>query len=324
MNIDFELALSRLANDPTDLIAWSVILDAFNNKIANTRTINGKNLISDIVLDLDSSDFANQGTTTTVLHGNASGNPSWGSIVTNDITDFSVTVEKMQQIPTARILGRLNINTGLVEILTGTEATTLLELFKTDSTLKGLVPGSNSVGTSYFLRADGTWAIPTNTVHSSLSNLSYAASGHTGFEPSITAGTTGQYYRGDKTWQTLPSSTSVWGAITGTLANQTDLQAVLDLKAPVNSPTFTGTVTGTFSGNITGNVTGNADTATNATNATNTGITNDVATNASMFLTWVTANTGNLPQKVSSTKLWFNPSTAILYCSGDIIAYSTP
>jgi hypothetical protein len=31
---------------------------------------------------LASSDFLNQGTTTTVLHGNASGNPSWGSIFT--------------------------------------------------------------------------------------------------------------------------------------------------------------------------------------------------------------------------------------------------
>lgn len=49
-----------------------------------------------------------------------------------------------------------------------------------------------------------------------------------------------------------------------------------------------------------------------ATNATNIGITDDVATNASMFPLWVTANTGNLPAKVSSTKLFFNPSTGLL------------
>lgn len=41
-------------------------------------------------------------------------------------------------------------------------------------------------------------------------------------------------------------------------------------------------------------------------------IANDTTTNASMFPTWVTANTGNLPLKVTSTKLSFNPSTGIL------------
>lgn len=35
-----------------------------------------------------------------------------------------------------------------------------------------------------------------------------------------------------------------WGAITGTLSAQTDLQSALDLKAPLASPTFTGTVGG--------------------------------------------------------------------------------
>ncbi len=80
----------------------------------------------------------------------------------------------------------------------------------------------------------------------------------------------------------------------------------------------------TFAGPLTvasfvGALTGNADTATlatTATNATNTAITNDTTTNADMFPTWVTANTGNLPQKVSSTKLIFHPSTGILTATG--------
>lgn len=49
-----------------------------------------------------------------------------------------------------------------------------------------------------------------------------------------------------------------------------------------------------------------------ATNATNTAITDDTTTNATMYPTWVTAATGNLPQKVSSSKLFFNPSTGTL------------
>jgi len=41
-------------------------------------------------------------------------------------------------------------------------------------------------------------------------------------------------------------------------------------------------------------------------------IVDDTATNATMYPTWVTANTGNLPLKVTSTKLFYNPSTGTL------------
>ena len=61
-----------------------------------------------------------------------------------------------------------------------------------------------------------------------------------------------------------------------------------------------------------GALTGNASSATNATNATNIGITEDTATATPVYPTWVTANTGNLPQKTTSTKLSFIPSTGVL------------
>jgi hypothetical protein len=63
---------------------------------------------------------------------------------------------------------------------------------------------------------------------------------------------------------------------------------------------------------FTGALSGNASTATTATNATNTAVTDDTSTNATVYPTWVTANTGNLPQKTTSTKLSFNPSTGAL------------
>lgn len=67
-----------------------------------------------------------------------------------------------------------------------------------------------------------------------------------------------------------------WGAITGTLANQTDLQNALNLKAPLASPTFTGTVSGITATMVgLGNVT-NESKATMFTNTTFTG-TFDVA-----------------------------------------------
>ena len=56
-----------------------------------SRKVNNKALSTDITLGLASSDFANQGTTVTVLHGNASGNPAFGSVVEGDISLSAVT-----------------------------------------------------------------------------------------------------------------------------------------------------------------------------------------------------------------------------------------
>jgi hypothetical protein len=60
----------------------------------------------------------------------------------------------------------------------------------------------------------------------------------------------------------------------------------------------------------------NAATAGTATNATNTAITDDTTTSSTVYPTWVTTTTGNLPQKTSSTKLSFVPSTGILSATG--------
>jgi hypothetical protein len=61
---------------------------------------------------------------------------------------------------------------------------------------------------------------------------------------------------------------------------------------------------------------GSATTAGTATNATNVAITDDTSTAAEMYLSWATTSTGNLPMKVSSTKLKFNPSTGVLTVTG--------
>lgn len=61
---------------------------------------------------------------------------------------------------------------------------------------------------------------------------------------------------------------------------------------------------------------GSATSATNATNATNIAIIDDTSTNADYYPVWVTNSTGNLPAKVSSTKLKFNPSTGVFTATG--------
>jgi hypothetical protein len=72
---------------------------------------------------LASADFANQGTTTTVLHGNAAGNPAWSAIVEADITLADNTTNDVS------------------------------------NTAHGFVPKATDVLTN-FLRADGSWAVP--------------------------------------------------------------------------------------------------------------------------------------------------------------------
>jgi hypothetical protein len=49
-----------------------------------------------------------------------------------------------------------------------------------------------------------------------------------------------------------------------------------------------------------------------STNSFNSNMIDDTTTNATMFPTWVTANSGFLPQKVTSSKLTFNPNSGLL------------
>lgn len=72
----FPYKLVSVLADSTDVAAS--ITGLSSTYVPLTRTVNGKALSSNIILGLASSDFANQGTTTSLLHGNASGNPSFG------------------------------------------------------------------------------------------------------------------------------------------------------------------------------------------------------------------------------------------------------
>jgi hypothetical protein len=91
-----------------------------------------------------------------------------------------------------------------------------------------------------------------------------------------------------------------------------------------NSSLFVGTTSialnrASASQSLTGvSIDGSAGSATNATNAANIGITDDTSTNADYFPVWVTNSTGNLPAKVTSTKLKFNPSSGAMTVTGGI------
>jgi len=95
---------------------------------------------------------ANQSIT---LSGDISGTGT--TAITTTIGANRVTNAMLAQIPTATFHGRVTAATGNVENITGTQATTLLDVFS--ATLKGLAPASGG-GTTNFLRADGTWTTP--------------------------------------------------------------------------------------------------------------------------------------------------------------------
>lgn len=91
---------------------------------------------------------------------------------------------------------------------------------------------------------------------------------------------------------------------TGSAATATTAGTVTTAAQP--NITSVGTLTGlTVTATINGSVTGSAGSATNVA------ITDDVSNVASVFPTWVTA-AGTMPQKISSTKLSFIPSSGTL------------
>jgi len=119
------------------------------------------------------SDSTGFGTSGQVLTVNGSGYPRWTTPSAGDITGITTTsplsggctsgtCALTTSMSTARILGRTTASTGVVEQLTGTQATAMLDAFT--SALKGLVPASGG-GTTKFLRADATWQVPPDDDH---------------------------------------------------------------------------------------------------------------------------------------------------------------
>jgi len=79
------------------------------------------------------------------------------SVSTVKVQNEAITNAKLAHIPTNRLKGRVSSGNGIVEDLTSTEATSLINTFT--NSLKGLAPASGG-GTTNFLRADGTWVAP--------------------------------------------------------------------------------------------------------------------------------------------------------------------
>ena len=152
-------------------------------------------------------------------------------------------------------------------------------------------------------------SVPYQTGATATTFLALGASGSV-----ITAGASAPQYTAQSSLA-VGTATNLAGGTAGALAYNSGAGATTFLSLGTSTHILTA---GASAPQYTDPSTITVGTATNATNATNTGITDDTATNASMYLTWVTANTGNLPQKVTSTKLTFNPSSGVLTCTGGV------
>jgi hypothetical protein len=158
-----QFALSRHTHDFTDLggsIDWNTQLDNIPSYVSSLANFNEAvdDRVGALFVDSSEIDFSyNDG----------------GDTVSASLLAASVTFSKLQNVATARIMGRTTSGSGSIESLTGTQATALLDTFTT--ALKGLAPASGG-GTANFLRADGTWAAP--------------AGGGTGANPTASVGLT--------------------------------------------------------------------------------------------------------------------------------------
>jgi hypothetical protein len=137
----------------------------------------------------------------------------------------------------------------------------------------------------------------TNTVQTSSTKLQYVPSTGT-FKATIFSG----------------SGASLTNIPNGALTNNSVTIGSTSIALGATSTTLAGLTSVTATSFI-GALTGNADTATTATNANNSAITDNTSSSATWYPTLVASTSGNQPLTSSSTKLSFQPSTSTLTAS---------
>ena len=218
--------------------------------------------------------------------------------------------------------------------LTNTTAsfTTTLE-----TKLNGIASGAtaNSSDATLLARANHTGT----QLASTISDFNTAADARvvavvTGKENTIAPGTTGQYWRGDKSWQTLDKTAVGLGNVANTSdANKpvsTAQQTALDLKANTASPTLVSPALGTPTALVGTNITGTASGLTAGKVTTNANLTGHVTSvgNAAVLGSFTSAHLlAALTDETGSGVSVFNTSptflTSVITTSASFTLFNT-
>ena len=143
----------------------------------------------------------------------------------------------------------------------------------------------NGAGATFtYTSADDRWNLNKNI------NVTRVYGAATNVSTAVTFGS----YITSSVGSTFDGTTATTIAVDAASAATASKVVVRDPSGNFSAATITASLTGT------------------ASNAAQSTIANDVATNASKFLVWSDANSGSNPLKVSSTVLYFNPSTGLL------------
>jgi hypothetical protein len=260
---------------------------------------------------------------------NATLYPTLSPVSTGQVTSLDVTSTKLTFNPSTGTLSATTFNGALSGTATATSSIA--------NGVAGNIPYQTAPGVTSFitngstgqvLTSNGssapTWSNPTSSIA-----ITDDTSTNATRYPLFSAATTGSIsteYTSSTRFQFNPSTGLLTATgFSGSGANLTNIPngALTNSSVTIGSTSIslgstattlaglTSVTSTTFVGALTGNAS-TATTATTATNATNIAITDDTSTATSVYPTFVTNTTGNLPAKTSSTKLSFVPSTGVL------------
>ena len=252
--------------------------------------------------------------------------PTFSPVSSGQITNIDITSSKLTWNPSTGVFsaptftGALNGTALNTANITGGTGSNLVYQITAGQT--GFIANGSS---GQFLVSNGTNAPSWSTVATSVTIVDDTTNSGT-FYPlfySATSGSTNTVETSSTKLQYVPST----GTLSATIFSGSGASLTNIPNSALTNPSFTlGNTNISLGNNVTtiagltsvssttfvGALTGNADTATLATNATNTAITDNTSSNATWYPTIVSNSTGNLPITTSSSKLSFVPSTGTL------------
>jgi hypothetical protein len=256
--------------------------------------------------------------------GGTDSNVQLGTLANNDVLVYDSSLQYWKNLPSSSVPAGTAVNlaggsTGTIAYQSAPNTTAF-----TAAGSSGQVLGANAGGiptwvtpVSYATVTDDTTTNGTRYplfANQTTGNLTteYTSSTKYQFNPSTGVLTATQFSGSGAGLTSLPAGQLSGTIPSGVLGNSSLYIGTTSIA--LNRGSGSQTLTGT---SIDGNA-ATATSATSATNATNVAVTDDTTTNSTYYLAVMSASTGNVGVKVSSTKLQYNPSTGVLNATGGI------